>query len=330
MLVIFLISLVASMNPTTWIGDSLSIIGNLTLKNLTIPGTHDSGTYYSGDAPMPGADPLLWEILFKVAEETNQNVAVIAKYWEQSQDRNIYDQMVGGMRYFDVRCGWNSSTKTWVSFHFLQGSPIRELLQNITTFLVTYPKEIVIVEMSHFDGYPTNNDITQLKNMVLDILGPFLYFTDYTFNFTLNKMISSGRRALVAMDSGFDNVTIWSTSAIHNSYADTPNLSEMVAYNNKTVQAFMSGSHASQLFKISWTLTPNSTTIIDSVFPWKPQSLYQLAGVANKGLPSFWTSISKNNWRMGNILIIDLFDFSQIMNVTWAMNGLGYKSVDLH
>lgn len=329
MLTFLWISVAAAINPETWIGDSLGIIGNLTLKNITLPGTHDSGTYYLGDAQMLGDESLLWEIIFKFAQDTNQNVDVIARYWAQSQDKDFYEQMRGGIRYFDLRCGWNATTKQWVTFHFLQGSPVRELLQNITSFLLAFPKEIVVIEMSHFDGYPLPNDVTQLKNMVLDILGPLLTFVDYSFNFTLNQMVSSGRRAVVMMDSGYDNVTIWSTSAIHNTYADTPNLNEMVAYNNKTVQSFMSGSHASQLYKISWTLTPNSTTILDSALPWKPQSLYQMAGVANKALPSFYNSISKLNWRMGNILINDLFDFSVLLNVTWAMNGLGYKVVEI-
>lgn len=321
--ILFAVQLASSLTPQTWIGDSLGTIGNLTLKNITLPGTHDSGTYYLTDIPMPGDQPLIWEALFKLAELLNEDVAVVAKKWAQSQDKTFYQQMQGGIRYFDLRSGWNRTTKQWVTFHFLEGTMVRYLLQNITQYLIDYPKEIVVVEMSHFDGNPTKNDITELSNMVQDILGPYLYPVDYSLNFTINQMVSSGKRALVTMESGFDNITIWSGDAIHNTYADTADLTEMIAYNNKTVQAFMNSSHPNQYFKISWTLTPDSTVILDSIEPWKPQNLIALADTANKALPSFYNSISKNGWRMGNILIIDHFEKSQIMTVVWAMNGLG-------
>ena len=162
--------------------------------------------------------------------------------------------------------------------------------------------------------------------MVQGILGPFLYPADYSLNFTIDQMVSSGKRAIVTMESGFDNIGIWSGNTIYNTYANTPDLIQMIAYNNKTVQAFMNGSHPNQYFKVSWTLTPNSTSILNSVEPWEPHSLLALADVANIALPSFYNSISKNSWRMGNILIIDHFEKSKIRDVVWAMNGLQVNS----
>ena len=323
---LFAVQIVSSLNPETWIGDSLGVIGNLTLKNITLPGTHDSGTYYLTDVPMPGDQSRIEEALFKLAEKLNEDVAKVTKKWAQSQDKTFYQQMQGGIRYFDLRSGWNRTTKQWVTFHFLEGTNVRFLLQNITQYLIDFPKEIVVVEMSHFEGYPTKADVTQLVNMVQDILGPFLYPADYSLNFTINQMISSGKRAIVTMESGFDNKTLWYGNAIYNTYADTADLTQMIAYNNKTVQAYMNGSHPDQYFKISWTLTPDEKVILDSLEPWRTQSLIALADTANKALPSFYNAISKNGWRMGNILIIDHFEKSSIMTVVWAMNGLGVSA----
>lgn len=325
---IFIFQIASSLNPETWIGDSLPKIGNLTLKNITLPGTHDSGTFYLTDTPMPGSDPIIWEALYRLASLLSEDVTVTARKWSQSQDKTFYEQMQGGIRYFDLRSGWNRTTKQWITFHLLEGTEVRYLLQNITQYLIDYPKEVVIVELSHFDGYPLATDIVQLKNMVLDILGPFLYPVDYSLNFTINQMVSSGKRAIVTMESGFDNKTVWSGNVIHNTYADTADLTTMINYNNGTVQSYMNGSHPNQYFKISWTLTPDTSTILDSVEPWKPQTLIALADYANKALPSFWNNILKNGWRMGNILIIDHFEKSQIMNVVWAMNGLGVSLID--
>jgi hypothetical protein len=311
-----------SLTPATWIGDSLGTIGNLTLKELTLTGTHDSGTYYLTDKPMPGDQSALWEDLYKLADALDKSVGSVAREWGQSQDQNFYKQMQGGIRYFDLRSGWDKDSKKWVTFHFVIGSPVQYLLQNISQFLNDHPQEIVIVEMTHFEGYPSSADITELKQMVTSILGPYLFPVDLSFGFTVGQMVSSGKRAIVTMEQGYDNQVIWPPSSIHNTYADTSDLSKMVEYNNKTVQKFMASPWPEQLFKISWTLTPDGTVITESILPWKPGSLIKLADYGNKALPSFYNSIKKLNWRMGNILIIDHYESSAILTVVLEMNGL--------
>lgn len=314
-----------SISPATWISDSLAYIGDKSLKNLTLPGTHDSGTYYLTDVPMPGDTSGLNEFLFKVAVDLDVSFGEVAISWGRSQDQNFYQQMQGGIRYFDLRSGWDKAKNEWVTFHFVIGSPVQYLLQNISQYLNDYPKEIVIVEMTHFEGYPTSADVTALKNMVVDILGKYMYPVDLTFGFTVNSMVNSGKRALVTMEQGADGVSIWPPGAIYNTYADSPNLEEMMAYNNRTVAKYMNGTWPQQLFKVSWTLTPNATSILDTVIPWKPHSLIELANTADKALPSFWIKIKKLGWKMGNILIIDHYEYSDIVKIIWESNGIPYQ-----
>jgi hypothetical protein len=325
---LFVSGIAYALSPETWIGDSLSFIGTKTLKDITLPGTHDSGTYYLTDKPMPGDQSPLWEDLFKLADLVDKSVGKVAIEWGQSQDQTFYQQMTGGIRYFDLRSGWDKDSKTWVTFHFVIGSPVQYLLQNISTFLTDHPQEIVVVEMSHFEGYPSSGDISSLKAMVSTILGPFLYPVDLSFSFTIAQMVSSGKRALVTMEEGYDNQFIWPPSAIHNTYADTSDLTKMVNYNNQTVQKFMAGTWTNTLFKISWTLTPDGTCITESVLPWKPHSLIQLADHGNVALPSFYNSIQKLGWRMGNILIIDHYETSAVWNVCMKMNGLALSKIE--
>lgn len=319
---ILILPLVLSLNPATWIGDNLSIIGDKTLKNLTIPGTHDSGTYWLTTAPMPGDQSALWEDLYELADILDKDVGLIAKEWAQSQDKNFYQQMQGGIRYFDLRAGWQKNTKEWVTYHFVEGSPVQYLLGNISSYLHDYPNEIVIVEMSHFEGSPTPAEITSLKNMVLNTLGPYLAPVDLSFSFTINQMVTTGKRALVTMEQDYDSVSIWPPSAIHNTYADTPDLKMMVEYNNKTVAKFMNSTWPGTLFKISWTLTPDTDTVLESVLPWKPNTLLKLANNANKALPSFDTQMKNYGWRTGNILIIDHFENSEVLKVACGFNGI--------
>lgn len=321
-LISLLVGLGNCVDPSNWVGQSLGVIGNLTLKQITLPGTHDSGTYYLTAVPMPGDQSNFWEEVYKLADATDSDVGKIVEAWAKSQDQIFYQQLMGGIRYFDLRSGWNKTTNTWVTFHFVEGSPVQYLLSNISQFVQSHTQEIVIVEMSHFEGYPTSADITMLRNMVLNTLGSYLYPVDLSFNFTINDMINSNKRILLTMDQGYDNKIIWPPNTIYNTYADTSDLNKMIEYNNKTVQLFMQNTWPNQVFKVSWTLTPGGTCISESILPWKPHSLIELADHGNKALPSFYNSIRKNNWRMGNILIIDHYETSAILQVVLDMNGI--------
>jgi len=174
----------------------------------------------------------------------------IIKGWSHSQDQIFYNQMKGGMRYFDVRSGWDNKTQTWVVHHYVEGRPISELLGNISQYLQDYPKEVVIVEMTHFDGYPTQANIAQLKNMALQILGNYIYPINTAFNFTLNDWVNSGKRAIVTMESGAAD-GIWSGECIYNTYADSPVIKTMINFNVATVAQYMNGTWPNELFKVS-------------------------------------------------------------------------------
>jgi hypothetical protein len=155
-----------SQSPATWMGDSLQKIGDLSLKDLTLPGTHDSGSFFLTDIPLPGETSPLRETLFKLANLVSSSVGKIAINWGQAQNQGFLSQLNDGIRYFDLRVGWDEKRKTWVTHHFVQGSLIQDLLQSIKQFIDRNTKEIVIVEMSHFNV----EDVRTLRTMVRDIL----------------------------------------------------------------------------------------------------------------------------------------------------------------
>jgi len=58
-----------------------------------------------------------------------------------------------------LRAGWDNVTHAWRTFHHIEGDLISNILRNITTFIDSHPKEIIVLEVSHFDGYPTADNI---------------------------------------------------------------------------------------------------------------------------------------------------------------------------
>lgn len=63
----------------TWIGNSIEILGPLTLKQITLPGTHDAGTYWLTDVPLPGADLAYLSAVELLSDLTSQPLSKVMK-----------------------------------------------------------------------------------------------------------------------------------------------------------------------------------------------------------------------------------------------------------
>jgi hypothetical protein len=74
----------------------------------------------------------------------------------------------------------------------------------------------------------------------------------------------------------------------------------------------------SALYKLSWTLTPQVSTVVDSVLPNRPKSLKNLADIGNGGLSAFAGVVLKKQWRLCQLLLIDFQERSDIMQVIFA------------
>jgi hypothetical protein len=303
-------------------GDNMYKLGYKSLLDITIPGTHDSGAYNLTDSLMPGDQSDNIEELIWVAEHLFKPVGDIIRGWATSQDRTFTQQLEGGIRYFDVRAGWDAKTNTWRAFHLVMGNSVLDLLREVKAFLDTHPKEIVILEVSHFEGYPTTENISELEAGIIDIFGSLLIPPTESLKTPIRDLIERGTRAFVAMDKVPIAGYVWDTDIIYNTYANSAKLSEMESYNIKQIANYMSGSYSNILFKISWTLTTDADTVLSSILPGTPNNLIELADTANTELTAFWTAQKAVNNRMGNILIIDHFQTSSIMATVLEMNGV--------
>lgn len=323
-LVVAFLAAASALTPATWIGDSMSVLGSKTLKEVLLTGTHDSGTYYLTNSLMVGAaDPQLEELI-KVAEKLNVPIEDIITPWGTAQDQTFYEQMSGGIRYFDLRAGWDNSTQCWRAFHFECGLPVQALVNDIRRFLLQYPSEIVVVEASHFWGNPTSLQIKQLADILMLELGDLMYPNDNgTFALTIGEMVDANQRAVVTMETIVGSYpAIFNGDVIYNTYANSDKLSGMVQFNNATVQQFMGSTWPGQLFKLSWTLTPATDVILEGALIGHPHNLLELADTANPHLPAFWQSMKEKGWKLGNILIIDHYEASEILEVVLDANGI--------
>lgn len=115
----------------TWMNDSREKIKDLKFRQLFIPGTHDSGSYRN--------DLRLLE-----------NETIVTKY-AYTQDDNIKNQLIHGIRYLDIRIGYyrQESNKFWVNHGIYKMNPLVDVLQQVKDF-VEATNEIVIFDIQEF------------------------------------------------------------------------------------------------------------------------------------------------------------------------------------
>jgi hypothetical protein len=127
---------------SNWMGNCADKIGPVLLKDLRIPGTHDSFTN-AIDAPF-------------------------VSNWMITQSTSVAQQLVLGVRYFDCRV--RAASGNYWTYHGLCSSQFMPILQAVKSFIEVpaNAREIIILDMSHFQDFCTN-DAPCLRQMVSDL-----------------------------------------------------------------------------------------------------------------------------------------------------------------
>lgn len=137
--------------------------------------------------------------------------------------------------------------------------PLQELLDQTRDFLATHDGEIIVLELDSPE-YGNDNLTNQFIGQVETALGKYM-LPRANGMITINEMVQSGKRLIMTFgDSSIVSkyTNLWYSNTLINSYANSPDLSTMIEYNNGKVNEFKThGPYPGQLFKISWTLTPD-------------------------------------------------------------------------
>eukprot|EP01104_Vermistella_antarctica_P000169 TRINITY_DN1018_c5_g1_i1.p1 TRINITY_DN1018_c5_g1~~TRINITY_DN1018_c5_g1_i1.p1 ORF type:complete len:372 (+),score=48.41 TRINITY_DN1018_c5_g1_i1:183-1298(+) len=318
-----------SVDPSTWMA-TYPGVSSRSLLELTLPGTHDSGSYNLTDALVSRDE--LWPELVEIADKLGVEISDVINWWSKSQTMDFYGQAMGGMRYFDVRAVYYEGE--WRTHHGpVVGVLMSVVLNDLGRFMNESLGEVVVVEISDLIGNTTHENDQELGQMVVDTFGPLLYPHNHPLNISIADMVKKNQRMIVAISS--NNAVehqrgLWNDSVILNTYANSCELAAMEAFNEAEVTAFEGTKHSptfdNYLYKISWTLTPDAACIIDSILPGKPHTLLELADVANADLSSWYdrmfTNVSFSFPALGNLFIIDHFDTSPILDIVLAHMNL--------
>lgn len=212
-----------------------------------------------------------------------------------------------------MRVDYDPETSTYRTFHALFGDEIEPILHEIQTFMQVHTSEILVLELSHFLN--PNVDIhtkLQFQKLLLSKFGSMLYHKA-SFQTTIGEMQDSNQRIILIVDENDiqNHKLIYPGNAIHNTFANTPDLTIMQQYNDHQLLEFQNTKHPTKLFKLSWTLTADITWILTHLHT--KHGLYLLALECNQALGDFLPYQANRSIQFGNILIIDYHDHSDLI-----------------
>ncbi|OXA59358.1 PI-PLC X domain-containing protein 1 [Folsomia candida] len=178
-----------------WMRELKNIIGDIPLHSLMIPGSHDAGSWMEYD------------------HGTCENIYV--RYYICQED-SIYDQLIHGIRYLDVRVAFYPETEErfWVNHDKYRVHPLLTLLTDVRRF-VEETKEIIFLDFHSFPiGFSGPEIHEELIKFVMSQIGKHLVPTSYPTSVTTNMLWKANKNIIwtYAEDSFAsqdDNKCLW-------------------------------------------------------------------------------------------------------------------------
>ncbi|THG95539.1 hypothetical protein EW026_g6133 [Hermanssonia centrifuga] len=306
--------------PTNWMQLSLPTVGNKPLRQLVIPGSHDSGmslidgsTFFGDDA-----DHVLTQTL------------------------SVGGQLANGARYFDLRPVISSgifktghySTLPVVGYQGANGESFSQIISEINAF-TSVNAELIILNLSHDlntdSGYGSltqanwNQLFQQLSGLSHLYVAPNPTTIDLS-TLPLSQFIGQGSAAVIVLvDAGDTTVTLGSYASrgfynsttqfpLFDSYANTNDLSTLES-DQLTKLAQNRTSWNSSEFLLSWTLTQQPIDFTQKDAP----SIIDYANQANNDLFTALPPVINRNL-FPNILYIDNFNRTDVTALAIGIN----------
>ena len=335
-----------------WMAEDAASLYARTPHEVTLPGTHDSGAYWLTKQTIPDARfPPAWAAAaIAAAERLGVPVDDIITKWALTQSADVGAQLRAGFRYLDLRAGWNGTA--WCVHHAEVGVAFGVVVADLASFVKRHRGEFVVAQVSHLDGAPAGEKTrrvkelkTFLKNALRRHLVPVRVTGDgaLELNDTIGEMVARDERVLVVFGDGdyssrranaptrddvddVDDAFLWPPRALHNGWADTDNPEALLRFAKEETIRFNAGGggfgEPGSLFKLSWTLTAQTSTVLESVLPGRPKSLRELdAAGARPALAPFAERVANAGCRASNILSVDFARGSDAVRAARLMNA---------
>lgn len=304
------------------------------LSHLSIPGSHDSGSY----------DLKLWS---KVRWDTMKNPQMktpwhgtvswhrfipvvsrpLVRRWGMTQLYSTHSQLQHGIRYFDIRVAQKSPHGNFYFIHGLYGPPISHIASDINTFLEKHTEEVVIFHVQHIFNLSATRQRSFLDLLVSifglkicpytqvnqrqidDSSSPVPSMSSATPVMTssmpsLQQLICKQRQILIffPQETPIQSDLLWPNEMLANPWANTTSTVQLIRFLDDNV----SSRSPHHLYVTQGILTPNFTmSRIKAVSTLKKQ----LSMPCNRVM-SGWIKQQKGSFPGPNIIMTDFVEYN--------------------
>ncbi|KAF7340893.1 Phosphatidylinositol-specific phospholipase C domain-containing protein [Mycena sanguinolenta] len=304
-----------------WMSALASTIGPKMLREVKIPGTHDSATYAITPLSSIGKDMPDWLEYIQLLPLPGNTIQTVMSLWSVAQTVDFTGQLKAGIRYFDLRV--QGSSLNFV--HGLVSAPVTDLLTQLSAYLSTAgnDKEVVLLDFNHFyDMKPA--DHANLVSMLQTTFGNKLAPASLGANVTLNQLWSTSYRIIIFYDDAATvgaNPFLWSQSTISSPW---PNVQDVGALNGALARELP--NKLSTFFVLQGILTPNGAMIALGLVGVGPRSL---TAVAQAVTPAVVGWLSQWTDQGINIVICDWFNCTNAyVDILLQMNSTQATAAD--
>ncbi|KAF2879833.1 hypothetical protein ILUMI_26360 [Ignelater luminosus] len=274
--------------------------GKLTLESIMIPGTHNSGSWIG----MPN----------------------LLKYYILNQDQEFWNQLVFGIRFFDIRVGYyenDDNNKFWINHNFIPVTPLKPELLSVLNFLKKTTTEVIILD---FHQFPIPEVFLEryhdeLLEMLQELFGEYI-LPPQQFRkrqaIALEQIWKSGKRLIISYNSREQvRKKKWLWGGIYRKWGNKNTPEGMYAYMN---QVFNFHIHPKSLMCVLMA-EPTPAGLFDLIM----NSLADLADGFNPTLNDWLRDENRSVYV--NIIAVDFFLSSDIINTAIETNQKKVKDV---
>jgi hypothetical protein len=295
----------------------MHILQNSSLPMITLPGTHQSGAYWFSQEVSPDAPPFV----YRLAREYNLTIHHLIHKWSKNQHFKIYDQLMAGIRYFDIRVCENKPME-YVMCHSLFGAPISEMLSDFKRFLNEYKSEIVVIS---FVVRPFVANPLHVENMIMASLGEHLLPRDAGIHTTVGEMIRLKKRMIITLlAKEYTPRSLWIRDGLIDDPWTNTDRAE-VLYRDQLAYTMKRDDSPNMIYIPQWVTTVNEMSMINSILfqfgiPGHTNAIdgnERLLFHANALLNQFVRESSK---KRSNVLFVDFYEHTNIVELARLMN----------
>ena len=303
-----------TLDLANWIKNLPPQLHDVPIRQLSLPGSHDSGTFYldSASSIAPGEGKIIKDlacIFGGVAKRIIGN-------WSVTQTLDIYDQLKQGVRYIDFRVAFVESTNDFYAVHGLYGLPYSELFADIKRFLIEHPKEFIILDFNQFYEFQAENH-KEFMTTIEETFNEMLYAAAAKGpNCSINDIWGSSANiiALYKDDASTkENPLFWPRDCIISPWCNTDNVDTLIDHLNKQFGTVKEGCF--NVFQA--VLSPKTATIAKHL---RGSLKETLAKKCNKHVSSWLQGLDKEKMEKLNIVICDFIDIEECASKVVALN----------